>query len=171
MSAILSYEIKELVKSLDLARHPEGGFFRETYRAAGGIAPEALPAAFDSRRAYSTSILYLLPEGEKSRFHRLRQDEVWHYHLGGPLRLIMLSPSGQAGEVVLGPKTASGQLLQFAVPGGVWFAATPKAGSVFSLVGCTVAPGFDFADFELASASELKKSFPQHFGLISEFCA
>lgn len=169
MNVVLNQDFREVIKALDLSPHPEGGFFKETYRAAGSISGSALPSIFGTERAYSTSILYLLAEGQKSRFHRLRQDEVWHFHLGGPLRLAMISPSGQAGEVTLGAKFASSQLLQFAVPGGVWFAATPKAGSVYSLVGCTVAPGFDFADFELADEAKMKKEFPQHCGLISEF--
>ena len=169
MSVILNQDIRDLIKTLDLSPHPEGGFFKETYRASGSISGPALPSVFGTERAYATSILFLLPEGQKSRFHRLRQDEVWHFHLGGPLRLAMISPSGQAGEITLGPKINSGHLLQFAVPGGVWFAATPKAGSVFSLVGCTVAPGFDFTDFELADEAEMKKHYPQHYGLISEF--
>lgn len=169
MSSKINGEVKTLVETLELKAHPEGGFFRETYRAAGSISAGALPSVFSADRPYSTSILYLLPEGDKSRFHRLHQDEVWHYHLGGPLRLAMISPSGQAGEVIIGPNVTSGQLLQFAVPGGVWFAAAPKAGAVFSLVGCTVAPGFDFADFEMASETELKKAFPRHYGLIDQF--
>jgi len=161
----------QLIKHLELKPHPEGGYYAETYRAAGRLPASALPSVFGGDRAYSTAILYLLPEGRKSALHRIRQDEVWHFYLGGPLRLVMISPAGKASEVVLGPDIPAGQRVQFAVPAGYWFGAAPRPGSVFSLVGCTVAPGFDFADFELADGAELKKNFPALFGLISEFSA
>ena len=161
--------IDELIEKLKLSPHPEGGYYAETYRSAGLVPASALPAVFGGDRAYSTAILYLLPEGQKSRFHRLKQDEVWHFHLGGPLRLATISPSGQALEITLGSQVLNGQLLQYAVPAGTWFAAQPKPGSLFCLTGCTVAPGFDFADFEMADEAELKKLFPAHYGLISDF--
>lgn len=160
---------EEIIKSLDLKAHPEGGYFRETYRARGLIPASALPSGFEGGRAWSTAILYLLPEGQKSHLHRIRQDEVWHFYLGGPLRLVMIDAAGKAEEVVLGADVRAGQLLQFVVPAGHWFGAAPVAGGVFSLTGCTVAPGFDFADFEMASAAELKKNYPHLAGLINEF--
>lgn len=160
---------QELVRHLNLSPHPEGGYYAETYRSAGSIPAAALPPGFSGERSHSTAIIYLLPEGQKSRFHRLRQDEVWHFYLGGPLRLVMIDPEGNSSEVILGSDIAKGQHLQFAVPAGTWFAACPKPGSVYSLSGCTVAPGFDFADFELASGQDLKKAFPALYGLIDEF--
>ncbi len=159
----------ELARRLNMSAHPEGGWYAETYRSAGAIPPSALPPVFGGARPYATSILYLLAEGQKSRLHRLRQDEIWNFHLGGPLRLVTISPAGQAGEIVLGPDVASGQLLQCTVPAGSWFGATPRPGAHFCLTGCVVAPGFDFADFELAAGPELKKNFPALYGLISEF--
>ena len=160
----------ELVDLLQLSPHPEGGWFTESYRSEGRIPSTALPPAFSGDRAYSTAIFYLLAEGQKSHLHRIRQDEVWHFYLGGPLRLVMIQPDGQSSEVILGPDLRAGQHLQFTVPAGVWFGAAPKAGGGHSLVGCTVAPGFDFADFEMADGSSLKKAFPALYGLISEFC-
>ena len=159
----------DLIRALNLAPHPEGGFFAETYRAEGRLAAASLPPVFGGDRAYSTAILYLLPEGRKSALHRIRQDEVWHFYLGGPLRLVMISPAGEASEVIVGPDVLSGQRLQFTVPAGYWFGAAPRPGSVYSLAGCTVAPGFDFADFEMADGAALKKAFPALTGLISEF--
>ena len=159
----------ELAARLNLAPHPEGGYYAETYRAAGVIPASALPPQFAGGRNYSTSILYLLTEGDKSRLHRIRQDEVWHFHLGGPLRLVMIFTDGYFREVILGPDIMSGQRPQFAVPAGCWFGAAPLTGAGYCLMGCTVAPGFDFADFELADGPALAASFPAHAGLIAEF--
>lgn len=162
-------KVEDVIAKLGLLVHPEGGFFRETYRSGGQIPASALPSVFQGARTYSTSILYLLPEGRKSGLHRIKQDEVWHYHLGGPLRLFMISPQGETEEIILGPDIMAGQHLQFTVPAGYWFGAKPRPGAGYCLVGCTVAPGFEFADFEMASEAELKKAFPALYGVISEF--
>ncbi len=162
---------RELVHRLNLSPHPEGGYYAETYRSAGVVPAAALPLGYGGDRAYSTAIMYLLLEGQISKLHRLRQDEVWHFYHGGPLRLVTIDPEGRAGEVILGPDIAGGQRPQFAVPAGTWFGAAPRPGAVYSLTGCTVAPGFDFADFEMAAPAELKKAFPSLYGLISEFSA
>ena len=158
-----------LVEHFGMMPHPEGGFYSETYRSHEHIAAEALPA-FGGERAFSTAILFLLRQGDYSHLHRIRQDELWHFYLGGPLRLVLLSPEGQASEVMLGSEVLSGQQVQFAVPAGYWFGATPAQGTAFSLVGCTVAPGFDFADFTLARREELERLFPAHVALVREFC-
>jgi predicted cupin superfamily sugar epimerase len=144
----------ELVASLALAPHPEGGFFRETYRAHETFTPDSIAAP----RSVSTAILYLLGEADKSRFHRIKSDELWHYHLGGALRLTQLLAGGNISETIIGPDLAAGQKLQHAVPAGAWFGAEPLAG--YCLVGCTVAPGFDFADFELGKRNALVKEYP-----------
>ncbi len=146
----------ELVASLRLAPHPEGGFFRETYRSAERFAPAGIAAP----RSVSTAILYLLGEGDKSRLHRIKSDELWHYHLGGALRLTQLLRGGEIVETVLGSDIAAGQKLQNAVPAGTWFGAEPLKGADFCLIGCTVAPGFDFADFELGKRNALVEEFP-----------
>ena len=129
----------ELVEALELQPHPEGGFYRETYRAAG----------MTDGRNHSTAIYYLLPKGAASRLHRLKSDEVFHFYLGGPMTLVKLGPKGEAETITLGQDLASGQTLQHVVPAGWWFGGFCAAGE-FSLVGCTVAPGFDFSTFELA---------------------
>lgn len=146
--------VRDLVRRFSLLPHPEGGFFRESYRS-----PEALSLPRGSRSA-STAIYFLLPEGSVSKLHRIQSDEVWHFYLGGPLRLTELHPDGGRREVVLGQDVKKGQLLQHVVSAGVWFGAAPEKGSAYSFVGCTVAPGFDFADFELAVRAELVKRFP-----------
>ncbi len=144
----------ELARTLGLAPHPEGGFFLETYRSAESF----VPAGIGEPRAVSTAILYLLGRDDKSRFHRIKSDELWHHHLGGGLRLIELLSDGKIRETVVGPDVAAGHKLQHAVPAGAWFGAEPLGD--FALVGCTVAPGFDFADFELGKRNALAEDFP-----------
>lgn len=139
-----------LIAQLRLEPHPEGGHFRETYRARELVSTER------GMRAASTAILFLLVAGRWSRWHRIRSDEVWHHHAGSGLRIYELSPQGQVRLTSLGSDLAAGEQLQHVVPAGRWFAAEPDASLPWSLVGCTVAPGFDFADFELASATQLE---------------
>lgn len=161
----------ELVAHFKMSPHPEGGFFKETYRSAGTVAQSALPKGYSGERTFSTAILYLLRQGEYSHLHRIRQDEVWHFHLGGPLRLVSLSPEGESSERLLGTDLACGQHIQRVVHGGCWFGATPAPGAAFSLVGCTVAPGFEFADFEMGDREQLERTHPSAITLIREFTA
>lgn len=154
--------IRELIDAYGLKPHPEGGFFAETYRCA-----ESMTTRDGERRSVSTGILFLLREGDKSLLHRIKSDELWHFHIGGPLRLTSISPKGKMEDVVIGPDLARGQRLQHAVPAGHWFGAEPLPGSGFSFVGCTVAPGFDFADFELASRSALLARFPAALDVVT----
>lgn len=155
---------QELIRILGLKPHPEGGFYRETYWAAGKIPAGVLPSAFHGDRSFCTCIYFLLPSGSCSRFHRIASDEIWHFYLGGPLELIQLGGEEEARRILLGPNLEQGEQLQCVVPAGCWFAARPL--SSWSLVGCTVAPGFDFAEFELASREELLKVYPQARPLI-----
>jgi predicted cupin superfamily sugar epimerase len=135
---------------LDLAPHPEGGWYRETWRAG----PSWQPDGYTGRRAAATGIYFLLAPGEESAWHRVRSDEAWLWHSGGPLLL----SDGGGGEtpaaaphvVPLGPDLAAGQVPQHVIPGGHWQSARP-AGDAQALVSCVVAPGFDFADFTLLS--------------------
>lgn len=156
---------KTLIEQFGLMPHPEGGHYRETYRSKGTIPAGAFPAAFKGDRHYSSPIIFLLEKGDVSRLHCVRSDETGHFYGGGPLRPAMISPDGLAGEVVLGSDIAAGHHIQYAVPAGVWFGAKPCAETAFSLVGCTVAPGFDFADFELGGKRSLESGFPRSAGL------
>jgi len=153
--------VKELVTIFDLKPHPEGGFFKETFRDLGSIPQKALPSRFKSDRNFSTAIYFLLPEGTKSRLHRIASDEVWHFYLGDPLTIVQISPKGEVEKIVLGQNVKAGQKVQHVVPEGYWFGAYPNSGSRYSFVGCTVAPGFDFADFEIGKRPELLKQFPK----------
>lgn len=160
----------DLMTKLDLVPHPEGGLYRETYRCAESVPQCGLPERFHGVRSFSTAILFLLRAGERSHLHRIQQDELWHFYLGGPLRLVMISPEGKSQEVILGQNILAGQTLQYAVPAGYWFGACPCDGTNFSLVGCTVAPGFSFEDFEMGTRSELTRLFPHATEILQEFC-
>ncbi|MFI5351141.1 MAG: cupin domain-containing protein [Elusimicrobiota bacterium] len=151
---------EEAVARLGLVPHPEGGFYRETYRSPEVLPRAALPERFSGPRAVSTAILYLLPEGARSRLHRIASDELWHYHLGGPLEIVELTESGDVEKTILGPAFDRGEVLQKSVAAGRWFGARPSKGAGWCLAGCTVAPGFDFADFELGRRQELLAAYP-----------
>lgn len=153
--------VEELVRLYDLQPHPEGGFFKEGFRDNGVIPQKALPPYFKGNRNFSTAIYFLLPEGAKSRLHRIASDEVWHFYLGDPMTVAQISPKGEVEKIVLGQDVKAGQRVQHVVPQGYWFGAYPNSGSRFSFVGCTVAPGFDFADFEIGQRAELLKQFPK----------
>jgi predicted cupin superfamily sugar epimerase len=139
----------ELAEQLDLQPHPEGGWFRETWRSPVTFAPDG----YDGPRSAATAIYFLLHPGEESAWHVVRSDELWFWHRGGPLALRLGGSAGAPGpgpeEVLLGADVAAGQRPQVLIPAGVWQAASP-AGSEPVLVSCVVAPGFDFADFRLA---------------------
>ena len=158
----------ELVRHFRMQPHPEGGFYVETYRSQGRIPAGALPAGW-GEHSWSTGILFLLRQGECSHLHRIRQDEMWHFHLGGPLRLAVIAPDGSASETLLGQDVLAGHTVQCTVPAGSWFGASPLEGTPFALVGCTVAPGFEFADFELGTRNGLLSRFPQHRALVEAF--
>lgn len=130
-----------LAEQLDLAPHPEGGWYRETWRSEHAFTPEG----YEGPRRAATAIYFLLNPGEESRWHVVRSDELWLWHSGGPLELRLRDRE----TVLLGSDVAAGQLPQALVPGGVWQAAAP-AGDEPVLVSCVVAPGFDFADFRMA---------------------
>lgn len=159
-----------LIAHLELSPHPEGGFYRRSYCSAELVPSKALPCGMRGPRPLSTAILFLLKEGQYSRLHRIRQDELWHFYLGGPLRLAQIDPHGLNREILLGPDLLNGQHPQYAVPAGHWFGATPAPGSAFSLVGCTVAPGFDFADLDLGCREKLLAAYPEAAACIGEFC-
>jgi predicted cupin superfamily sugar epimerase len=175
---------RDWIARLRLARHPEGGWFRETYRAAESIPRSALPARFPGDRAFATAIYFLLEEGDISALHRIRSDEIWHFYAGDPLTLVVLDAAGRLMTHRLGPGSGRGEAFQAVVPAGSWFGAALADGAAgprprggrhadpgahrrrYALVGCTVAPGFDFADFELADAVALARRHPRHRRLI-----
>jgi predicted cupin superfamily sugar epimerase len=154
----------DVIARLGLTPHPEGGFFRETFRA-----PASVQAPFGGQaRAASTAIYFLLRAGDFSAFHVVRSDEVWHHYLGASLELHTIDLAGQHERVELGADLVNGELPQWVVPAGV-FQAARVIGDGFALVGCTVAPGFDFADFSMPSRSELALRFPSLRDVIEPF--
>jgi predicted cupin superfamily sugar epimerase len=154
------------IRKLALLPHPEGGYYRETYRSEGGIPAQTLPPPFKGERAYSTAIYFLLEEGNFSAFHRIASDEIWHFYAGDELQVYVIRESGELETIRLGNDPEKGQLFQHVVPAGLWFASRVEKG--FALAGCTVAPGFDFTDFEMAERTDLLRKYPQHEQLILE---
>jgi len=144
--------IDRMVKALGLIPHPEGGFYREIWRDKK-IIPGNRPGTL---RNASTTILFLVPRGSRSRLHRLASDETWHFSLGGPIAIIELAPNAPPRKAIIGPGTAG-----HTVKAGTWFGALPEPGTGYTLAICIVAPGFDFADFEMAEKGRLAREYPQ----------
>lgn len=157
-------EAHAIVEALRLQPHPEGGFYRETFRASVKVRSPLHAGA----RSASTAIYFLLPAGTFSVLHRvLGSDEVWHFYAGDPLELWLLDTEG-ARSIRVGPDLANGDVWQAVVPEGVFQAAT-SLGPRYSLCGCTVAPGFDFADFDLPTRDKLLELFPAQQALVDRF--
>lgn len=154
------------IERLQLEPHPEGGYFRQTYRSDVVIAREGLPVGFSGARAVSTAIYFLL-EGENfSAFHRLRSDEIWHFYVGKPLVVHVIDAEGKYSRILIGDDPEAEQVLQAVVRAGCWFASHVADRKGFAVVGCTVAPGFDFADFEMAKRDELVAGYPEFLPII-----
>lgn len=167
------FSARDVIDRLELLPHPEGGYFRETYRSQGSIGEGSLPEGMLGYRNYCTAIYFLLTRDQKSHFHRLKSDELWYFHLGSPLEVIFLKNDKTCQHYILGSDIFKGELLQLTIPAGTWFAArclndTAADAKDFSLVSCTVSPGFDFLDFELADESLLKElpADPQYAELL-----
>jgi predicted cupin superfamily sugar epimerase len=154
------------IERLRLEPHPEGGYFRQTYRSDLTIARNALPERFTGDRVASTAIYFLLEGDNFSAFHRIRSDEVWHFYAGSELIVHVLDGEGTYSSISLGSDPDAGNVFQAVVRAGSWFASHVADWKSFAVVGCTVAPGFDFADFELGKRSELLREYPQHKELI-----
>ena len=153
---------EEIVAWLKLKPHPkEGGFFSETYRAGETIPANILPARYSGPRAFGTCIYYLLTPLTFSAMHRLQSDEVFHFYLGDPVEILQLWPGGTGKTVVLGPDLRAGMQPQVIVPHGVWQGSRLISGGKYALLGCTVAPGFDYADYEHGRRSDLIGSYPE----------
>lgn len=154
------------IRKLNLTKHIEGGSFRETYRASLTYAKEMLPATFHGDRAASTAIYFLLEQGQFSAFHMIASDEVWHFYEGDPLTIYEIDEAGLLTTHRLGRNIDAGEVFQVVIKAGRWFGSRVADSGAYSLVGCTVAPGFDFADFELADREQLVSRYPLHADLI-----
>jgi predicted cupin superfamily sugar epimerase len=145
---------EKIIKNLKLLTHPEGGYYKEMYRAEQKINLDN-----GKSRNVSTAIFYLLENEDKSRFHRIASDELWFFHQGNPLEILSIQ-NGNLIKTVLGNNFEDGEVLQAVIPAHTWFASRVKNSKGYALVSCTVAPGFDFADFELADRDKLINEFP-----------
>lgn len=163
----MSVIIQNLIKRFDLQKHPEGGYFTETYRSEEEIPEVVLPDSFEGSRNYCTGIYFLLTSNTFSAFHRIQQDEMWHFYQGAPLIIHVIHPNGEYSKQVLGLNFEEGAVPQFTVLKKSWFAAEVNEPDSYSFVGCTVSPGFDFRDFELAERDLLCKQFHYHKEIIS----
>jgi uncharacterized protein len=150
------------IEKLNLTPHVEGGAFREVYRSELIIPRSSLPLFFQGARSASTSIYFLLSQGQFSAFHRIAADELWHFYFGDTLVVYEITHGRHMVEHRLGPNPDKGEVFQTVVKAGSWFASAPAPGSEYALVGCTVAPGFDFEDFELAERTALVSMYPEH---------
>jgi len=157
----MTLTVEEIVTRLGLVVHPEGGFYNETYRSGKKYD------AADGERSVSTAIYFLLTAGNFSAFHRIKSDEGWHHYLGDPVHVHAIDENGFYQLHHLGSDLSKGESPQAFISAGQWFGSESVGGSGYSLVGCTVAPGFDFADFELAEKESLLTKFPHHSEIIT----
>lgn len=155
--------VVSIIKKLKLKKHPEGGYYSETYRSKLTFKKSHLKKKFGGRRSYSTTIYFLLEGKQFSAFHRLKADEVWHFYSGSPLNIYVIQKNGNLNKIVLGKN----HYYQTVINAEQWFAAEVTDPKSYSLVGCTVSPGFDYRDFELAEEKKLVKLYPHLKGLIS----
>ncbi len=152
------------ISKFSMEKHPEGGWFRETYRSAIQTGSMALPACYSGERNFSTAIYFLLEKSDISKLHRLISDEIWFFHCGSPIIIHCIDVQGSYSSLNLGMESFQG-----IIPAGTWFGAEICDKDSFSLVSCTVSPGFDFADFELGDRSKLLSLYPEHKSLIEKF--
>lgn len=161
-------DAEDIIRLLDLEPHPEeGGWFREVYRAAGAVPAAALAGGYDGPRAHSTAIYYLLTPETFSALHRVASDEVFHFYLGDPVEQLRLMPGGASEMVTLGPDLEAGQQPLSVVPAGVWQGARLAAGGRWALMGATVAPGFEYADYTHGDRAALTEGWPDRAELIA----
>ncbi len=162
----MSISANELIAQYNMQRHPEGGFYVETFRSDILVKTDRDGVLID--RPASTAIFFLIMPGNISRFHRIQSDEVWHFYLGGPMTVVELleDGSGLFKQTVLGTNISNGEVITYVVKKNTWFGSFPNESSDYSFVGCTVSPGFVFDDFELGSRARLLESHPNSADII-----
>ncbi len=154
--------VSEIVSHLNMLPHPEGGYYKETYRSTLHVTHPLV----NDWRSVATAIYFLIEKNNFSAFHKIKSDEVWHFYAGDALEVIELDENGNLIYTSIGSNLQAGEVFQYLVKAGRWFGSRVKAGGHYSLVGCTVAPGFEFKDFELANGNELIALYPQHVEVI-----
>ncbi len=168
-SKAVNLTVEKLVEALKLSPHPEGGYFRETYRSSEQLDSDALPERYEGSRNICTAIFYLITSDAFSSMHRLKTDEILHFYTGSPAVVFMIYPSGQSEKIILGSDIAAGEAPQVIAPRGVWFGIRAAGGGDYTLLGSTVAPGFAFNDFEMGDRKKLAAEYPQHSESIKLF--
>jgi predicted cupin superfamily sugar epimerase len=158
------------IDKLSLQKHPEGGYYKEIYRSDGSFDFPKDSTEFIGKRNYATSIYFLLEGNNFSAFHKIKSDEIWHFYQGNCLIIYSLDEKGILKEHKLGCNLEFGESLQLMIPKNTWFAAKLQSEYGFALVGCTVSPGFDFCDFEMAHKTQLLTIYPQHAKVIEMLC-
>ena len=165
----MKYSAAELIKDFQLVPLDfEGGYYKETYRSPESISQDALPPRYTGERPFSSTIYFLVDKGNFSAFHRTKSDEVWHFYAGQTLLVHLIHPNGDYELLRHGNDLSRGESFQIILPEGIWFAC--ETTGEFSFVGCTAAPGFNFADFELANPQHLTSISPQQTDLINRLC-
>lgn len=154
------------IDKLNLKAHPEGGYYRQTYCSDILINKALLPKGYSGGRPCLTAIYFLLKGDDFSALHRLKSDELWHYYAGSSLTIWVIHPKGELEKIILGTDIHAGETCQAIIPGGCWFGAAVNDTASFSLVGCTVSPGFHFDDFELGERAFLVQTYPEHKDII-----
>jgi len=154
------------IDKLCLKAHPEGGYFKETYCSDIVIKKDALPDCYTGDRPLLTAIYFLLKGNDFSSFHRLKSDELWHFYFGSSMKIWVIRSDGRLYKIKLGMDVENNEVCQATIPAECWFGAAVDNAESFSLVGCTVSPGFDFADFELGKRDYLISKYPAHESII-----
>jgi predicted cupin superfamily sugar epimerase len=157
------------ISRLGLEAHPEGGYFSEYYRSTESIPESCLPKRFKTSHVFSTAIYFLLTNKQCSKFHKIKSDELWHFYQGDRLILFVLNEKGILETIFIGSDYEKGESFQAVIPAGCWMAAKVEEEGEYSLLGCTVAPGFEFVDFEMANRDYLIEKFPEHKVIIDQF--
>ena len=153
-------KIQEIINQLGMIPHPEGGFYKETYRS------EEL--CVNGKRNLKTVIYFLLRSEDVSHFHRIKSDEIWYFHAGSPLIVHSIDKYGNYIQQKLGTNFSNNELPQYLVPKNTIFGSTVLEENNYSLVSCSVSPGFDFDDFELFKQNELIEKYPKHIEIITK---
>lgn len=159
---------ESLIKTLNLIKHPEGGYYSKNYKSPIHINGRHIGLDKSEYRTLSTSIYFLISDNDVSHFHRLKSDEIWYFHGGEPLVIVIIDSDGNLSQRKLGMNLSKGELPQLVVPAGTIFGSYIESGRGTALVGCMVSFGFDFEDFELFSRKDLFKLYPEHDRIIKK---
>jgi uncharacterized protein len=162
----MNHQPEYWISKLDLASHPEGGYYKSTYQSTEQITDHELSVQYNGNRLLYTSIYFLLKSEEVSHFHRLKSDELWYFHAGSALTIHVIHENGQYEEIKLGLNLENGEVPQYLVPKNSIFGSSVMEQNTFSLVGCMVSPGFAFEDFELFTQNELLEQYSEHEDII-----